>query len=157
MRPSQPCSASFAQSSELMPSGVSMRRRTVSEAHSFSKNFRAVLRRSSCSSLKPKFMGLAFRETEHALADNVLLDLGGAALDGVGAGAEEAVLPEPVLDRPAAALGELGVGTLELHGHLLEALMAFHPHHLAGGGLGTGQLALEELGDRARPRVLEHL
>ncbi len=39
-----------------MPSGVSIRRRTVSDGHSFSKNFRAVLRSSSCSSLKPKFM-----------------------------------------------------------------------------------------------------
>src|SRR5215831_9235064 len=157
MRPSHPCSASFAQSSGRMPSGVSMSRRTVSEGNSFSKNFRAVLRRSSCSSLKPKFMGLAFRESEHALADDVLLDLGGAALDGVGARAEEAVLPEPVLDGPPAALGELGVGALELHGHLLETLMALHPHHLAGGGLGPGQLALEELGDGARAGVLEHL
>ena len=39
-----------------MPSGVSMSVRTTSDGHSFSKNFRAVLRRSSCSSLKPKFM-----------------------------------------------------------------------------------------------------
>src|SRR6185503_234568 len=69
----------------------------------------------------------------------------------------EAVLPEPVFDSPAAALGELRVGTLELHGELLEALMAFHPHHLAGGGLGPGQLALEELGDGASAGVLEHL
>src|SRR5215813_12852217 len=98
MSPSHPCSASFAQSSGRIPSGASMRRRTVSEGNSFSKNFLAVLRRSSCSSLKPKFMSLAFRETEHALADDVFLDLGGAALDGVGARAEEAVLPEPVLD-----------------------------------------------------------
>ena len=39
-----------------MPSGLSMSLRTVSELHSLSKNFRAVLRRSSCSSLNPKFM-----------------------------------------------------------------------------------------------------
>src|SRR4029450_5490364 len=157
MRPSQPCSASLAQSSGLMPSGVSMRRRTISEGDSFSKNFRAVLRRSSCSSLKPKFMDLAFRETEPALANDVPLDLGRATLDGVGARAQEAILPEPVLDGPAAALGELGVGPLELHLQLLEALMAFHPHHLAGGGFGPGRPALEELGDGARARVLEHL
>ena len=39
-----------------MPSGVSISSRTTWDGHSFSKNFRAVLRRSSCSSLKPKFM-----------------------------------------------------------------------------------------------------
>src|SRR4029450_11931574 len=97
-----------------MPSGPSMRRRTTSEEHSLSKNFRAVLRRSSCSSLKPKFMGLAFREAEHALADDVLLDLGGPALDGVGAGGQEAVLPETVRPRPPAAARELAVRALEI-------------------------------------------
>ncbi len=56
MSPSHPCSASFFQRSGVMPSGPSMSLRTVSELHSLSKNFRAVLRRSSCSSLNPKFM-----------------------------------------------------------------------------------------------------
>src|SRR5690242_14843404 len=121
-----------------MPSGVSMRRRTVSEPHSFSKNFRAVLRRSSCSSLKPKFMALAFREAEHALADDVALDLGGTALDGVGPRAQEGVLPEAVGHRPLAAVAQLAERALDLHGQLLHALVAFHPHHLAGGGLGAG-------------------
>src|SRR5258705_873208 len=134
-----------------------MSRRTTSEEHSFSRNLRAVLRSSSCSSLKPKFMGLAFRKAEHTLADDVLLNLGGPALDGVGAGAKEAVLPEAVLHRPPAAAHELRVGALELHGHLLHPLMALHPHHLAGRGLRPGQLALEELGDGAGAGVLEYL
>ena len=56
-----------------------------------------------------------------------------------------------------AAVGELAERALDLHGQLLHALVALHPHHLARGGLGTGQLALEQLGDRARAGVLEHL
>ena len=57
MRPSQPCSPSFAHSSGVIPSGVSMSVLTTVDEHSLSKNFRAVLRSSSCSSLNPKFMG----------------------------------------------------------------------------------------------------
>ena len=56
MSPVHPCSAIFFQRSGVMPSGPSMSLRTVSDAHSLSKNFRAVLRSSSCSSLNPKFM-----------------------------------------------------------------------------------------------------
>ena len=57
----------------------------------------------------------------------------------------------------ATALGELGERALDLHGQLLQPLVALDPHHLARGGLGPGQLALQELGDGARARVLEDL
>src|SRR3990172_12711682 len=157
IRPSHPCSASLAHRAGSMPSGASMSRRTFSDGHSFSKNLRAVLRSRSCSSLKPKFMGLPFREAEDALANDVLLDLGGAALDRIGERAEEAVMPHPALDRPFAPPGQLRVGPLDLHGQLLEPLVALHPHHLPRGGLGARQLPLEELGDGARPGVLEDL
>src|SRR5215472_6227807 len=131
MRPSHPCSASFVHSAAVMPSGVSMRPRTTVDGHSFSKNFRAVLRNSSCSSLIPKFIRSTFREAEHALADDIFLDFGGTALDGVGAGAQKRVLPEAVGHRPRAALDELRVGPLDLHGQLLEPLVPLDPHHLA--------------------------
>src|SRR5439155_3648229 len=157
MRPSQPCSPSFAHSSGVIPSGVPMSVLTTVDEHSLSKNFRAVLRSSSCSSLNPKFMRLAFWKAKHTLADDVALDLGGAALDGVGAGAEEGVLPEPLGDRPRAALHDLRVRSLDLHGQLLQPLVALHPHHLAGGGLGAGQLTLEELGDGPGAGLLEDL
>src|SRR3972149_1966866 len=152
IRPSQPCSASLAQRAGSMASGPSIKVRTFTDGHSFSRNLRAVLRSRSCSSLKPKFMALPFRQAEHALANDVLHDLGGAALDGVGERAEEAVLPQPALDRPFAPPCQLRVGPLDLHGQLLEPLVALHPHHLPRGGLGARQLPFEGLGDRARPR-----
>src|SRR6185295_5326753 len=85
--------------------------------------------------------GLAFREAEHALAADVALDLGGAAFDRVGPRAQKGVLPEAVRDRPGAAVGELAERALDLHGQLLHALVALHPHHLARGGLGPWHLA----------------
>src|SRR5438309_9730155 len=158
MRPSHPCSASFAQNSGVVPSGVSISLRTVGDGHSFSRNLRAVARRSSCSSLKPKSTrALSLRQAEHALADDVLLDLRGPALDRVGARAQERVLPEPVLDRPVAALHELRVGALDLHRELLESLVGLHPAHLPGRRLRTGHLTLEEPRDRPGARILQAL
>ncbi len=131
--------------------------------HSFSKNFRAVARSISCSWLNPKSMDQTFRrlasdggapaprrpaarssvlrQSEDAFGDDVLLDLRRAALDRVGAGPEERVLPEPALDGPLGAAHELRVWPLDLHGELLEPLVRVHPAHLAGGGLGTGDLS----------------
>src|SRR6266571_4498161 len=155
--PSQPCSAIFFQKSSVTPAGSSMRLRTNSDGHSFSRNFRAVERSSSCSSLKPKSIALPlyrpalpFREAEHALADDVLLDLRRAALDRVRARAEERVVPEPAVHRAVRALRELRVGPLDLHRELLELLMRLHPAHLARGRLRTGQLPAQEARDRAR-------
>src|SRR5882672_4224632 len=124
MSPSQPCSASLVQKSSVTPAGSAMRSRTNVEAHSFSKNFRAVARSSSCSWLNPKSMdvsscfGRLLWQAEHALADDVLLDLRGAALDRVGAGAEERVLPEPAVDGPVGPAQDLRVGPLDLDGQL---------------------------------------
>src|SRR5215831_5495545 len=63
----------------------------------------------------------------HSLADDIFLDFGGTALDGVGAGAQKRVLPEAVGHRPRAALDELRVGPLDLHGQLLEPLVPLDP------------------------------
>src|SRR5881296_4256715 len=127
MRPSQPCSASLAQNSSVTPAGSSIRARTNPDVHSFSRNFRAVARSNSCSWLKPKSMGQSFgrrlvlRQAEQPLGDDVLLDLGRAALDRVGARPEERLRPHPALDRPLRALPELRVRSLDLHRQLLKA------------------------------------
>src|SRR5262249_38956343 len=148
IKPSQPCSTSFDQSAGVMPSGVSINVRTTVDGNSFSKNFRAVLRSSSCSSLNPKFMAcsffLTFRKTEHALADDVALDLRRAALDRVGSRPEERVLPQSVGHGPGGAAHDLGVRAFDLHGQLLQPLVPFHPHHLAGRGLGPRQLTFQQ-------------
>src|SRR5712691_13324371 len=158
MSPSHPCSASFVQKSSVTPAGSAMRSRTNVEAHSFSKNFRAVARSSSCSWLNPKSMGCPlFGEPEHALADDVLLDFRRAALDGVGAGAEERVLPEPAVHGPVRPAQDLRVGPLDLHRQILDLLVCLDPAHLARGRLGARDLALEELGDRPRAHVLQAL
>src|SRR5215468_8250121 len=113
MSPSHPCSASLAQKSSVTPAGSSMRARTNPDVHSFSRNFRAVARSSSCSWLKPKSMGqvlgtrLILRQAEQPLGDDVLLNLGRPPLDRVGARSEERMRPDTALDRPVRALHEL--------------------------------------------------
>src|SRR5688572_30949258 len=108
-----------------------MRSRTNVDEHSFSKNLRAVLRSSSCSSLNPKFiLASILRQPEDALADDVLLDLRRAALDRVRARAEERVLPRAALDRPVRAGAELSVRPFDLHRQFLEPLVRVDPDHL---------------------------
>src|SRR6266404_824359 len=51
--PNQPCSASFCQKASVIAAGSAMRWRTKAEGHSFSRNFLALVRSSSCSSVKP--------------------------------------------------------------------------------------------------------
>src|SRR5205085_8937499 len=58
-------------------------------------------RHSRGAPYNPSF--LIFRQPEHPLADDVLLDLGRAALDRVGARPEEGILPHAVVDRDVGA------------------------------------------------------
>src|ERR687886_714098 len=69
-------------------------------------------RRCSRSSSQP-------RQPEHPLGDDVAQDLGGAALDRVGAGAQEAIGPLVVL--------QLGPGPGDVHGELGERLVDLRP------------------------------
>src|SRR5207237_8128763 len=141
------------------PVSSAMRARTNSDVHSFSRNFRAVARSISWSALNPKSIRLllALGQSEHPLADDVLLDLGRAALDGVGARPEEGILPYPVVDGDVGAAPEHRVRPLNLHGQLLQPLVRVHPAHLAGRGFGAGQLAAQQLGDGPRAGVLQRL
>src|SRR5208282_2552401 len=51
--PNQPWSASFCQKASVIAAGSAMRWRTKAEGHSFSRNFLALARSSSCSWVKP--------------------------------------------------------------------------------------------------------
>src|SRR5438132_5622800 len=51
--PNHPCSASFCQNASVIAAGSAMRWRTKAAGHSFSKNFLALVRSSSCASVKP--------------------------------------------------------------------------------------------------------
>src|SRR3989441_4270848 len=55
-----------------------------------------------------------------SLGDDVLLDLRRPALDGVGARAEEGVLPDAAVDGPVRALPELRVRALRSEEHTSE-------------------------------------
>src|SRR5271155_1601601 len=105
--PSQPCSASFCQNPSVIAAGSAIRWRTNCVVHSLSKKRRALSRSISCSSVNPISIsqsarllspslllgphpslprrrgglgrGLPLRQTEDALADDVALDLAGAA------------------------------------------------------------------------------
>ena len=74
-----------------------------------------------CSSVRSKYMSgpLAhLRQAEHALGDDVLEDVGGAALDRVGPRAQEAVLPGAVGERVLGAAAERRVGALDVERQL---------------------------------------
>src|SRR2546425_4764271 len=76
-----------------------------------------------------------------SLGDDVLLDLRRPALDGVGARAEEGVLPDAAVDGPVRALPELRVRALELHREFLKSLVRLDPDHLPRRRLGARHLA----------------
>src|SRR5437879_9580923 len=114
-RPCQPsCAISFHIVS-LSPRGSSHRRRTVAGLQCSSRNARAEFFRSCWSELNEKSMasGLQpvgahfFRQAEHALSDDVLLDLGRARVDRAG--------PRPQKrGRERAGLAGGGIDLLEL-------------------------------------------
>src|SRR4051794_6709240 len=80
--------------------------RSRSSLKRFASRSRAVSLIALWSSVKSKFTRAFLthpRQAEHALGDDVLQDLGGAALDRVGAGTQEAIGPVGVEDRPLVA------------------------------------------------------
>src|SRR5579872_1671667 len=114
------------------------------------------------------------REAEHALTDDVALDLGGAAPDGLGAGEEEARLqrahrvalaPAP---RPDAgeellvgrliAREDLAVHPEDVERQLHRVAVVLGPVHLVGGAEGhRGVVAGEGRGERAQAVDLHDL
>src|SRR6266852_8150474 len=71
--PNQPCSASLCQKASVIAAGSAMRWRTKAAGHSFSRNFLALVRNSSCSSVKPISMlsgaGIAAAVKPHHVAE----------------------------------------------------------------------------------------
>src|ERR687896_2313115 len=94
--PGQPSSqSSFQAASSYSPASASSRTRSILKRSASSS---LAVRLIACwSSEKSKFTFAAslsqLRQAEHALGDDVLEDLRGAALDRIGAGAEEAIGP----------------------------------------------------------------
>src|SRR5215204_3167696 len=142
--PAQPSSdISFQESSSYVPDSASSRTRSgLKRAASSSLAVRLI---ACWSSVKSKFMALPqLRQAEHALGDDVLEDLGGAALDRVRAGAQETVGPGRVPGR--AVLAE------DVDRQLRERLVDLAPLPLRQRPLGTRHAALHDLGQPA-PRV----
>src|SRR5262245_37055396 len=106
-RPSQPSWAMSFHMASLTPRGSSISARTTAGLQCSSRKARAALRTSCWSGLNAKSTVASLRlhpvgayflgQAEHALADDVLLDLGGAGIDGAGPGPEKRVGPGAAL------------------------------------------------------------
>src|ERR1700753_3877886 len=109
--PAQPSSAISPHPASSVPSSDPAISRIRSDLKREARKSRAVERIASCSSVRSKYIPKTLplpslthpRQAEHALGDDVLEDVGGAALDRVGARAEEVVLPGAGGDRALGA------------------------------------------------------
>src|SRR6188768_1223104 len=102
-RPVQPSSAISSQSDCSKPFSLSASSRMRSDLYRAARKSWAVALIACCSSLRSKYISRRQslthpRQAKHALGDDVLEDVGGAALDRVGARAQEAVLSGPAGD-----------------------------------------------------------
>src|SRR4029453_14672103 len=96
-RPSQPSWAISFHMVSLSPRGSSHKRRTEAGLQCSSRKARAEFFRSCVAGRKEKSMASSLqavgahflRQAEHALSDDVLLDLGRARVDGAGARPQE--------------------------------------------------------------------
>src|SRR5215210_127434 len=139
--PAQPSSAiSFQAPSSYLPDSASSRTRSgLKRAASISFAVRLI---ACWSSVKSKFIRLPqLRQAEHALGDDVLEDLGGAALNRVRERAQQAVGPGRITGR--AVLAE------DVHGQLGERLVDLAPLPLRQRALGARHAALHDVGEPA--------
>ena len=83
-------------------------------------------------------------QPQHPLGDDVPLDFGGAALNRIGARAQEAVLPIGAIRRGFRALVELAVRTLDLDRKFLKALVHFCPLQLGDRPFRAGRVAAQQ-------------
>src|SRR5947199_2231126 len=97
------------------------------------RNCRAVSFRSFCGLLRSKSMSVALGQAEHALGDDVSLDLARSGLDGVAARAKVAVLPDAAVE-----VDELPVRAEDLLRGLLHPLVHFAPVDLLDRALRAG-------------------
>src|SRR5680860_479472 len=140
-----------------------MRRRTSLTGDLSSRKRRMVRRSSSCSSEKAKFKTgppstWFSRQAQHALTDDVLLDLARAGVDRLRPAEHEDALElvEHVLAVDAAG-GDLRRRAQHVHRQLTERAMPRAPEQLAAAGLGSEHALFHQLGDHPQTVVLHHL
>src|SRR4051794_9112142 len=156
-RPAQPSSAISFQPLSSKPLSLAAISRSRSDLKREARRSWAVDLIACCSSVRSKYMGewapsdsLAQpRQAQDPLGDDVFEDVGGAALDRVGAGAEEAVLPGAAGDRMLGAACQRRVSALDLERQLGQVLVDVGPLPLAQRALGTGDARLHRLGQAA--------
>src|SRR5438093_9968850 len=152
----------------LSPRGSSHRSRTAAGLQCSSRNARAEFFSSCWSELNEKSMasdlqaiGAHFlRQAEHALADDVLLDLRRAGIDRAGARPEEGGREGPGLAGGGVDLLELlardhqlSEGPEDLERELVVALLEFGIRQLGDRGRGARRVALLEGREDAQRRV----
>src|SRR5207248_6326750 len=84
----------------------------------------------------------AAREAEHALGDDVALDLRRAGVDRLGLRPHPAVLPAPVLDREGRLRREGAVHALDSNRRLLHSLVHLAPVQLGHARLWAGRVTV---------------
>src|SRR3954452_16073200 len=141
--PAQPSSAISCQALSSKPLSLPAISRSRPDLKREARKSWAVCLIARCSSVRSKYMerakGLAQpRQAQDPLGDDVFQDVGGTALDRVGAGAEEAVLPGPTGDRMLGAARQQRVGTLDLERQLGQVLVDVGPLPLAQRALRPG-------------------
>src|SRR5712692_956237 len=167
-RPSQPSWAISFHIVSLSPRGSSQSRRTVAGLQCSSRKARAEFRRSCWSEVKAKSMASGLQpvgahflgQAEHALADDVLLDLGGAGVDRAGARPEERRRPGAGLARGGVDLlellargDELAVRPEDLQRELEVALLELRVGELGDGRRGARRVAVLQRRQHAQRRV----
>src|SRR5262245_50735902 len=96
-----------------------------------------------------------FRQAQHALAEDVAEDLGGARPDSAPPREQTVELPLALVRRPLAAARDLRVRADHLGGHFGQLLVHLAPEQLRGRALRARRLALEDLGEAAVAVELE--
>src|SRR5437762_13789894 len=149
--PGQPSKTNSSHCASVNPWSSSVaRRRTSSSGNRDASRSRAESLIARCSSLKSKFTRSPEPgQPEHALGDDVLEDLGRAALDRVRPRPEEAVGPR--------LLVELGTFAGDVDGQLGQRLVDLGRVPLPERALGPGPAVLHLRGQAPVGVELEHL
>src|SRR5262245_42864280 len=170
--PSQPSWDISFHIDSLSPRGSSQRRRTVAGLQCSSRNARAEFFRSCWSELNEKSMASGLQpvgadflgQAEHALSDDVLLDLGRSRVDRPGArpqkrGRERAGLAGRGVDlfELLARDHRLAERAEDLERQLVIALLELGIRQLRDRRRGTRGIALLQRGQHAQRRVALHL
>src|SRR5690606_19368572 len=140
----RPCSAILRRSSGERPSSVSQISRSISGGASVIRKRLIASRKANWSSVKVKSMSASsgFRQTEHALGNDVALDLVGARVDRAGLGEQEAFQPVAVIHCLRCVAVQLTERAKDTHGGLVHLQVELGPDDLVDAGLGPDLRAL---------------